>query len=125
MFEREKRVLARHYPDEGVGKTEDARRVGISRRTLYNWIADGLLEGRLGDRKGRYGPRRPRASKLDPFKAIIRTRLAEYPDLSGARPFQEVRGAVAPPGPHGRPHHLCQRPFEGDGGGFGCRVRTS
>ena len=64
MFEREKRVLARHYLDEGMSRAEAARRVGIGRRTLYNWIADGLLEGRLGDQKDGYGPRPPRASKL-------------------------------------------------------------
>ena len=93
MFEREKRVLARHYLDEGVGRAEVARRVGIGRRTLYNWIADGLLEGRLGDQKDGYGPRRPRASKLDPFKGIIQTRLAEYPELSAARLYEEVRAA--------------------------------
>ena len=52
MFEREKRVLARHYLDEGMSRAEAARRVGIGRRTLYNWIADGLLEGHLGDQTG-------------------------------------------------------------------------
>ena len=76
MIEREKRVLARHYLDEGVSRAAVARRVGIGRRTLYNWIAGGLLEGRLGDQKGGYGPRQPRTSKLDPFKGIIRARLA-------------------------------------------------
>ena len=52
-----------------------------------------MLEGRLGDQQGGYGPRRPRASKLDPFKRIIRTRLAAYPGLSAARLFEEVRAA--------------------------------
>ena len=98
MFEREKRVLARHYLDEGVSGAEVARRVGIGGRTLYNWIGGGLLEGRLGDQKGGYGPRRPRASKLDPFKGIIRARLAEYPELSASRPFEEVRAAGYPGG---------------------------
>ena len=73
MFEREKRVLARHCLDEGMSKAEVARRVGIGRRTLYNWIADGLLEGRLGDQKSGYGPRQPRVSKLDPFKPALFT----------------------------------------------------
>jgi len=86
VFEREKRVQARHYLDEGMSRAEVARRVGIGRRTLYNWIADGLLEGRLGDQQGRYGPRRPRASKLDPFKGIIRTRLSGELKASATRP---------------------------------------
>ena len=98
MFEREKRVLARHCLDEGMSRAEAARRVGVGRRTLYNWIADGLLEGRLGDQKRGYGPRRPRATKLDPFKAIIGARLAEYPELSAVRLFEEVRAAGYPGG---------------------------
>ena len=87
MFERE-RVLARRYQDEGVSRAEVARRFGIGERTPYNWIAGGLLEGRLGDRKGGYGPWQPRTSKPDPFKGIIRARLAEYPELSAARLFE-------------------------------------
>ena len=98
MYEGEKRVLARHYLDEGVSKAEVARRVGIGRRTLYNWIAGGLLEGRLGDQGSGYGPRRPRASKLDRFKGIIRARLAEHPELSAVRLFEEVRAAGYPGG---------------------------
>ena len=41
----------------------------------------------------RYGPRRPRPSKLDPFKGIINARLAEYPELSAVRLYKEVRAA--------------------------------
>ena len=98
MFEREKRVLTRHCLDEGMSRAEVARRVGIGRRMLYNWIAAGLLEGRLGEQKGGYGPRRPRGSKLDPFKGIIGTRLGEYPELSAVRLFEEVRAAGCPGG---------------------------
>ena len=43
-----------------------------------------------------HGP--PRASKLDPFKGIIRARLAEYPELSAARLFEDVRAAGYPGG---------------------------
>ena len=93
MHEREKQVRARHHLDEGLSRSEVARRVGIGRRTLYNWIAGGLLDGRLGDQTGGYGPRRPRPSKLDPYKEIIEARLAEYPELSAVRLFEEVRAA--------------------------------
>ena len=34
MFEREKRVLARHCLDEGMSRAEAARRVGIGRRRI-------------------------------------------------------------------------------------------
>ena len=40
----EKRFLMRFYLDQGLSKAETARQVGISRRTLYNWIAAGGLE---------------------------------------------------------------------------------
>ncbi len=93
MFERTKRVLARHYLDEGMSKAAVARRVGVGRRTLYNWIRGGLLEGRLGDQKGGYGPRGSGRSKLEPFEEIIRARLSVHPHLSAVRLFEEVRAA--------------------------------
>ena len=40
----------------------------------------------------RYGPR------LDPYKEIIDARLAEYPELSAVRLFDEVRAAGYPGG---------------------------
>jgi transposase len=41
----------------------------------------------------RYGPRRPVATKLDAYKAIIETRLAAYPALSAVRLLAEIRAA--------------------------------
>ena len=58
----------------------------------------GCLRVAWETRRGGYGPRQPRASKLDPFKGIIRARLAEYPELSAARLFEEVRAAGYPGG---------------------------
>ena len=46
----------------------------------------------------RYGPRRPRPSKLDSYREIIQERLAEYPQLSAMRLFEEVRAAGYPGG---------------------------
>ena len=43
MYTRETRVLLRHYLEQGVGKTELARRFGVSRRTVYHWIETGQL----------------------------------------------------------------------------------
>ena len=40
-----------------------------------------------------YGPRGPGRSKLDPYKAIIDARLAEYPKLTATRLYREVRKA--------------------------------
>ena len=44
MYSRETRVLLRHYLEQGVSKTELAKRFGISRRTVYHWIETGQLD---------------------------------------------------------------------------------
>ena len=49
MYMREKRVLLRHYLEQGVAKAELARRPRVSRRTIYNWIETGQLDR---DRRG-------------------------------------------------------------------------
>jgi transposase-like protein len=45
MYTREKRVLLRHYLEQGVGKTELARRFGVSRAAL-SFAASGITQGR-------------------------------------------------------------------------------
>ena len=91
MFDNDKRVLARHYLEQGVAKAEIARRLQIGRRTVYNWIAEEQLEAEAC--AGQYGPRAPRRSKLDGFQQIIAVRLAAYPQLSAVRLFDEVKAA--------------------------------
>ncbi len=98
MIGRETRVLLRHYLEQGMSKAAVARKLGISERTVYRWIAAGQLDRELGDGSVRYGPRRPRRSRLDPYKGIIDTRLAEYPELSAVRLFREVQAAGYPGG---------------------------
>ncbi|MFQ5946746.1 MAG: IS21 family transposase [Anaerolineae bacterium] len=93
MIGREKRVLLRHYLEQGMSKTAIARELGISRRTVYQWIDTGQLDRDLDDEPARYGPRRPMPSKLDPYKAIILARLEEFPRLSAVRLFDEVKAA--------------------------------
>ncbi len=93
MIGREKRVLLRHYLEQGMSKAEIARRLEISRRTVYNWIEAGELDRGADSKAVRYGPRPRRPSKLDPYKGIIDARLAEYPKLSAVRLFNEVRAA--------------------------------
>jgi transposase len=93
MIGRETRVLLRHYLEQGVSKAAIARELGISRRTVYRWIASGQLDRELDDGAVRYGPRARRVSKLDPYKGVIDARLAEYPELSAVRLFEEVRAA--------------------------------
>lgn len=91
MFRRERRVLLRHYLEQRIPKAEIARRVGVSRRTVYHWIETGQLDRELDAEPVRYGPRRRVPSKLDPYKAIIDERLSTYPKLSATRLYQEVR----------------------------------
>ena len=98
MIGREKRVLLRHYLEQGLSKAAIARRAKVSERTLYRWIASGQLDRELDNEPVRYGPRHRRPSKLDPYKEIIDTRLAEYPELSAVRLFEEVRAAGYPGG---------------------------
>jgi len=97
MFGTEKRVLLRQYVKDGMKKAEIARRLGVSRQTVYNWIARGDLD-RDADEPTTYGPRSKRPLKLDPYKAIVRTRLVEYPRMSAVRLFEEVRAAGYPGG---------------------------
>ena len=90
--EREAGVL-RHYLEQGVPKAAIARHVGVSRETIYRWIATGQLDRDLDGEAVRYRPRAPAPSKLDPYKGIIDTRLADYPRLSAVRLFNEVQAA--------------------------------
>lgn len=93
MIGREKRVLPRHYLEQGMSKAAIARHVGVSRETIYRWIATGQLDRDLDDEAVRYRARPPAPSKLDPYKPIIEARLAEYPKLTATRLFKEVQAA--------------------------------
>ena len=92
MIGLEAHMLLRHYLAEGLSKADIARRLGINVRTIRRWIAAGELDRDL-DEPPRYTPRPPRPTKLDPYHEIVRTRLADYPELSAVRLFEEVRAA--------------------------------
>ena len=54
MIGREKRVLPRHYLEQGMTKAAIARKVRVSRDTIHRWIATGRLDRRRDDAlKGR------------------------------------------------------------------------
>src|SRR6266699_3888554 len=90
MYGWEPRVLLRHYLEQGLSKTAIAARVGLSRRTLYRWLAQGKLDGDLDATTVRYPARR---TKLDPYKPLIEERLTTYPELTAVRLFDEVQAA--------------------------------
>ena len=93
MYSRETRMLLRHYLEQGVGKTELARRFGVSRRTVYHWIETEQLDRDLDDAAVAYTPRPPVTRKLDPYRGIIQERLQTYPRLTAERIFEEIRAA--------------------------------
>ncbi len=66
----------RRYLEAGVSKSATTRRLGISRRTMYNWIESGELERDPDDTTLVYGPRAPRPTKIDPYKMYIERCLA-------------------------------------------------
>lgn len=90
MIGLEKRVLLKHYLDQGLSQAAIARELGISRRTVIRLVQSGELDRDL-DLPPKYGPRPPGPSKLDPYKAIIQQRLADYPALSSVRLLEEIQ----------------------------------
>ncbi len=93
MYGREQRVLLRHYLERGLSKAEIARELGVSRRTIYHWIEGGQLDRDMDNAAVQYTPRPAVACKVDPFRPIIDTRLAEFPKLTATRLFDEIRAA--------------------------------
>jgi transposase len=90
MFGSEKRVLAKHYLDQGLSQAAVADLLGITRRTLHRWRQQGMLDGPVAEKKY---VRRPQPTKLDAYKSIIEERLRAYPELSAVRLLEEVRAA--------------------------------
>lgn len=93
MIGREKRMLLRHYLEEGLSKSEISRRLDMSRDTIHRLIRSGQLDRDLDAEPVRYKPRLAVATKLGPYKAIIMARLEAYPRLSSVRLLEEVRAA--------------------------------
>jgi transposase len=87
-------MLLHQLLDEADGdRAEAARRVGVGRTTMYRWIAAGLLGQPIETIRARYKPRPPSLTKLEKYTALIETRLAEFPRLSGTRLLAECRAA--------------------------------
>ncbi len=93
MIKWEIRVLLIHYLEQGVSKSGIARKLGLNRRTINRWIAEGQLERDVETAEVPVPTRRHRPSKLEAFKPIIDARLESYPALSAVRLFDEVKAA--------------------------------
>jgi transposase len=78
MLTKESQVEVHVLRKQGNGVRAIARATGFSRNTVR-----ALLRGNGDDQ---YGPRRPMPSKLDPYKAFLRARLAQAGDIDLGAP---------------------------------------
>ena len=85
MIGREKRVLLRHYLEQGMNKAVIARDLGVSRRTVYHWIETGQLDRELDEERVWYGPRCLMPSKPD-----------EVPPVAVPLPMLDPEPSVVP-----------------------------
>ncbi|MCY1290417.1 hypothetical protein D9M69_381210 [compost metagenome] len=69
---------------QGLPISAIAQRAGHVRKTVRKYIQRGL-------EVPHYKPRTPRAALLDPYRDYLRSRLSEWPELSGQRLLREIR----------------------------------
>lgn len=84
MLSKEVFIVLNHYLKEGMPKAAIARKLGISRMTVYRQAVSGkTVPG--------YTPRPPKPRVIDPFRHYIQERLARYPDLTAVRLLSEIK----------------------------------
>ena len=71
------------HPDGRINYSALSRHTGYDRKTLRKYLAKNILP------KSRQ--RKPKPSKLDPYKDFIHQRLSEFPEISATRIFRELR----------------------------------
>jgi transposase len=69
---------------QGLSVSAIARQVGLDRKMVRKYIDRGL-------EPPRYGPRKPRSRRLEPYEPYLRQRVAAYPGLTGSRLLREIR----------------------------------
>jgi transposase len=69
---------------QGLSVSAIARRVGVDRKTVRKYIERGL-------EPPSYGPRKPRARRLEPFEVYLWQRVAAYPGLTASRLLREIK----------------------------------
>lgn len=77
-------VLIHDLKRQGLSISAIARKAGLDRKTVRRHLDRGL-EAPV------YGPRAPRARRLEPYEAYLRERVTAYPELSGRRLLREIR----------------------------------
>lgn len=71
------------HPDGKINYSALARHTGYDRKTLRKYLARNILP--------KSKPRKPKPSKLNNYKDFILQRFTEYPEISAARIFRELR----------------------------------
>ena len=69
---------------QGMSVSAIAQRLNIDRKTVRKYITRGLDPPQ-------YGPRAPRAQKIDRYVPFLRNRLSAFPQLSAARLLREIQ----------------------------------
>jgi transposase len=84
-------VMILELHQQGLTVSAIAERTGRDRKTVRKYIRQGL-------QAPKYGPRAPRPTRLDPFRAYLTERVAAWPELTGARLLREIRELGYPGG---------------------------
>jgi transposase len=84
MLSKEEFIVLKHYLDEGLPISTIARKLGVSRMTVYRRATSDKSE--IG-----YGPRPKKPTLLEPFNDYIRGRLKLYPELLAIRLYAEIK----------------------------------
>jgi transposase len=84
MLSKEEFIVLRHYLKEGVPKAAIARKLGISRMTVYRQSSNSKTAPG-------YKPRPVKPKIIDPFQDYIRERLELYPELTATRILTEIQ----------------------------------
>jgi transposase len=69
---------------QGLSVSAIARRSGLDRKTVRRYLESGT-------EAPCYGPRAPRACKLDAYREYLQSRVEAYPGLSAQRLFREIK----------------------------------
>ena len=83
MLSKEEFIMLHHYLREGLPKTVIARKLGVSRMTVYRHATSGK-------KLPVYETRKRNISPIDPFKDYLQSRLSSYPELSAVRLLGEI-----------------------------------
>jgi transposase len=88
MIAQETWVMIKHLKQQGLSIRAIARQLSLDRNTVRRALRrDGLPK---------YTRTTPRASKLDPYKPYLEHRLAECPELTAVRLYQEIQAQGYP-----------------------------